>query len=962
MKRIFSLFILFVFSVYIAFAVKAYPGLITKVQPDGSTISFYIHGDENFNYCTSEDGFLLVEVDGIYEYAIVDGLYNFKSTGVKACDVSKRNAIEQAFLLSMPRAIDVIGDIKFQETYSKNIKRANRDMKRVSSNFPTTGSPKSLVILVNFTDAKFTSPTAREDYSRLLTEVGYADNGATSSARDYFMVSSNGAFQPNFVVVGPYDLPHDIKFYGEDKEGRQDYNPGGMIVDACNAADDDVDFTEFDVDRDGIIDNVFVYYAGYNQAEGASANTIWPHRSCIIAKYHFDGVKLYDYACTSEFRGVDGETMCGIGTFCHEFGHVLGLPDLYVTDYGSDHKTPGRWDIMDQGSYNNKGRTPPTYSSYERFFLGWLEPIQITGGSYTLNPLIERNEAYLFAVEEHNLNGKSPDPVEFFMFENRQTIGIDELGVPANGMLVTHIYYDEGAWNNNRPNNNPNKQGVQIVCAYGTTSAPMGNPFPGARNITTCYLTLRDGTEIPTPLTNIKTENRIITFEYPIGDNYPRIESKGPIDDFVVDFGVNTEVKTVELVGSAISEPVIISFKDGRHFKIREHSDNSDSGFLKEVTFEPNLVDSTFHVFVDILFDPTICTYNEFIEDRLIITSGDYTNRLPFRAQAKRPVRVVAPIANEASNVTPYSFMANWNNVEDATEYYLSVYSIENVESSKVEEFSDFDGTGTLGWESNFKTVTRSNYKSAPQAVYLTSALDTIWTEKYFMPVSRISFWINSTNSTGVLFVEGKQQDGKWTVIFEEDITKTTRSKTINVDMDTSLRIQEFKIYYETLSKNGGLAFDDFTAYFPEKITYVLNDYVVEDTLLRVTGLTPKYGYLYKVKASDRDLESNPPRYNNVTEYSNVVTVETIDGSDADAKELSVMRGDDCYRVFVPECNFNYSLFIYTLDGRLVKEIPTESDEFRVSGLVNGEVYILKYAERTTLSRKTKVAKLYYDL
>ncbi|MBO5346379.1 MAG: M6 family metalloprotease domain-containing protein [Paludibacteraceae bacterium] len=961
MKRISLLFILFIFSVSIAFAVKAYPGLVTKNQSDGSTISFYIHGDENFHYCTSEDGFLLVEVDGIYEYAIVDGLYNFKSTGVKANNVSKRDAIEQAFLISMPKALDVINDIKFQEGYRKNIQRANRDMKRVSSNFPLTGSPKSLVILVNFADKKFTSPTAKEDYSRLLNEVGYADNGATSSARDYFITSSNGLFQPNFVVVGPYDLPRNYAFYGEEKDGQHDYAPGQMIVDACNAADADVDFTEFDTDKDGILDNVFVYYAGHNQAEGGGANTIWPHRSAIMSMIKCDGVKLYDYACTSEFRGASGESMCGIGTFCHEFGHVLGLPDLYVTDYSSSHDTPGRWDIMDNGSYNNKGRTPPTYSSYARFFLGWLEPIQITGGNYTLKPLIESNEAYLFAVEDHNLNGKKPNPVEFFMLENRQQIGIDELGVPANGMLVTHIYYDEGTWNNNRPNNDPDKQGVQILCAYGTTAAPMGNTFPGGRGITSCYFTLRDGTEMPTPLSNIKSENRIITFEYPVGDNYPRIEVKGLIDDFDVDFG-ETAIKTVELIGSAISEQVHIIFKDGRNFKIREHSDDSESDFLNRITCEPNLTDSSFHVLVDILFNPQACTYNDFIEERLIVTSGEYTNRFSFKARAKRPVIVVPPHAKEAIDVTPYSFVANWNGVVDANEYYLDVYSVEDIESSDIEEFSSFDGVGSEGWSSNFKAVTTSNYKSAPQAAYFTSALDTIWTKEYFMPVSKLSFWVNAINSTGVLFVEGKLNDGNWMEVKREEITKTTRSKTITVDLDTSLKIQEFKIYYETLSKTGGLAFDDFIAYLPQTRNYVLDGYTVTDTVCRVWGLIPNSVYLYDLKASDIDLDVYPPRYNNVTAPSNVVTVTTLEGSSAEDKELSVLKGDNCYRVFVPDYDYNYSLFVYTLDGRLVKEISSTTNEFVVSGLVVGDVYILKYAEKGTLRRKTKVAKLYYNL
>lgn len=959
MKRIFFVLFCLSFSLLSLYAVKAYPGLITKVQPDGSTISFYVHGDENFGYATSEDGYLLVEVDGVFEYATFDVTASIKSLGVKANDVINRSASENLFLQTQLKAADLVGSLKVEEYNAEKIKRM-APMKRLGASFPLKGSPKSLVILVNFTDVKFTSPTAKEDYTRLLNEVGYSENGATGSARDYFRASSNGVFEPNFVVVGPYDLPRDCKFYGEEKDGNHDYAPGQMIVDACNAADADIDFKEYDTNNDGILDNVFVYYAGHNQAEGGGANTIWPHRSAIMSNIKCDDVKLYDYACTSEFRGSSGESMCGIGTFCHEFGHVLGLPDLYVTDYESNHNTPSRWDIMDQGSYNNKGRTPPTYSSYSRFFLGWLEPIQIVGGKYTLKPLIESNEAYLFALEPHNLNGKSPNPVEFFMIENRQKIGIDELGVPANGMLVTHVYYNEGSWNSNSPNNDPNKQGVQIYCAAGTTATPASNTFPGSRNVTSCFFTLRDGTEYPTPLTNIKEENRIITFDFPKGEGYANIQAKQPIDDFVVNYGLETQTKIIELVGTNITEEVRVYFKDARHFKLKNCDDSTSTKYVTSVYGKPNPTDSTFYMKVELKFDPKQCSYDEFFTDRLVIASGSYTNQYSVKGKAKRPVTIVPPVAYEAENVSPYAFSANWSYVKDATGYYLSVYSIKDVESSEVEEFSTFESS-IAGWESNFKAVSKSNYKSSPQAVYFTSALDTVWSKEYFMPVSKLSFWLNTTNSVGTFYVEGKQ-DSVWTVIFEEKVTTTTRSKTFTVDVDTALKMREFKIYYETTSKNGGLAFDDFTAYFSKTINYVCEDYAVTDTTFRVAGLLPDSLYSYEVRAFEKDLENDPPLYNDETLISNIVAVRTLSGAPAEDKTLTILRDANGYRVFVPDYNPESSLMIFAIDGTLVCEVTSASDEFIVPQLPNANVYILKYVENGTLKKKAKVAKLYYNL
>ena len=164
-----------------------------------------------------------------------------------------------------------------------------------------------------------------------------------------------------------------------------------------------LDFTQYDTDGDGYVDNVFVYYAGYNEAEGGAANTIWPHRwsvsdAGITSGITFDGKKINDYSCTSELKGTSGTNMCGIGTFCHEFGHVLGLPDFYDTS-GTQSNTLDEWDIMDYGAYSNSGCTPPAYSAYERFFLGYLTPQQInTASDITLQPM------YLGTTQPANTN------------------------------------------------------------------------------------------------------------------------------------------------------------------------------------------------------------------------------------------------------------------------------------------------------------------------------------------------------------------------------------------------------------------------------------------------------------------------------------------------------------------------------------------------------------------------------
>ena len=356
----------------------------------------------------------------------------------------------------------------------------------------------------------------------MLNEEGYNQNGATGSAVDYFRASSFNQYNPTFDVYGPYTLSQTMSYYGRDvSEEGDDAHAVEMIVEACSlAAADGVDFSNYDTDNDGVIDFVFVFYAGYSQAEGASSNTIWPHSWEVrdTATYHgtwwrdieyetpadysnyegtaddvtFNGKRLYTYACASELKGVSGSYMTGIGTFTHEFSHVLGLPDLYATNYAS-HKTMGEWDILDAGPYNNDGCTPPIYSAYERFFMGWMTPTLLTeSNKYTLEHIETSNKAFMITSSgTHNMNGADPSPSEFYLLENRQQTGWDTY-IPGHGMLVTRVNYDPSKWNENTVNNDGSDMGVDIIEAdgissvtysdygYADTGGKQGDVFPTA--------------------------------------------------------------------------------------------------------------------------------------------------------------------------------------------------------------------------------------------------------------------------------------------------------------------------------------------------------------------------------------------------------------------------------------------------------------------------------------------------
>lgn len=379
----------------------------------------------------------------------------------------------------------------------------------LSPDFPTKGNMRSLVILVNFTDVKMQSETAHDDFLRMLNEEGYSDLGGTGSARDYYTENSMGQFTPYFDVVGPIELSHGYAYYGENNKG-DDLHAADMIIEACKLIDDTTDFTQYDYNDDGFIDNVFVFYAGHGEATYNDDNLVWPH-SWNITEYisipvMLDGKRLDHYACSNEI-GSD-ERMDGIGTFVHEFGHVLGLPDLYSTA-NTTAFTPNIWSVMDEGEYNNASRTPPYLTAFERYSLGWMSPVEILkdGCSVVMND-ISANEGYIILTERDN---------EFFMLENRQQKGWDSY-IPGHGMLVWHIDYDKYLWENNRVNNESSHQYVDIVEADGIQSGgtKAGDPFPGAYGITsfTSHTTPAfvdwSGNDVNAPLTDIREENGII--------------------------------------------------------------------------------------------------------------------------------------------------------------------------------------------------------------------------------------------------------------------------------------------------------------------------------------------------------------------------------------------------------------------------------------------------------------------
>lgn len=496
-------------------AVPARKGGFVVSQPDGSELTVYQHGDEYFHWTTNEKGeWLCMDDDGYY------------------------------------RVTEALSDEAIQSMRFASPRRA--EYKETPLNIATRG----LIILVNFKDVAFT--TSKTEMDSMLTGKNYTRNytykyyGRTytveseGSAWKYFYDSSNGQYDPQFDVVGPVTVSQNMAYYGGNNS-YGDKNPEAMIVEACRLVDDSVDFSLYDNDKDGVVDFVYVMYAGLGEADGGGANTIWPHQYYVFQYLSLDNTKIYRYACSNE---MDNYTKhhTGIGTFCHEFSHVLGLPDLYETNTTSmhDQKTLGQWSILDYGPYNNDGNTPPAYSAYERFFMGWLTPRLITEPeNVTLADLSVGKEALLISsTDQHNLIGNDPNPTTFYMLENRQQAGWDEY-LPGHGLMLTKIQYSYKKWFDNAVNNTAKSMGVDLIEADGKAPNYNSNGYMGkAKDLfpagATEYTQIIDH-----PIEEITEQDGVIYFKYKGGvtDSIP------PVDEDTIPTRVDDIVCYGEIVG-----------------------------------------------------------------------------------------------------------------------------------------------------------------------------------------------------------------------------------------------------------------------------------------------------------------------------------------------------------------------------------------------------------------------------
>ena len=472
-------------------AVPAHPQPAKVMQPDGSFITIQLHGDEYMSYETTHDGYTVVtDAQGYYVYATLDGR-QLRPTQQRAHDAGSRSRQEEDFLRQLPTFIHApLSPEAAMERQAEQLRRAQARQRLSASSRFDYSKFRGLIILVEYEDCAFSRPDYVEVVSQMINQRhygGYMTNAmiseevvCTGSVRDYFYDNSLGLFDPVFDIVGPVTIPYS-QYDAQKSSGAQ-----LLVSAAVQAADSLVNFHDFDTDGDGVVDMVYFIFAGAgSNFSGNDQRLLWPHASQFLYA-RLDGVSLGRYACSTELYGHPSRHLLdGIGTICHEFGHVLGQVDEYDTDYegsGGQSVHPGKWSVMASGSYLNESRTPAGYSMLQRMIVGWaLPPIIAETGAYSLSAIGLTGEAL-------RINSSISD--EFFLLENRQQHKWDAY-LPGHGWLVWRVdSTNPDVWASNQVNTNPMRNYYELVRAVlkkgsnGLATDYDGDPFPGSQGIT----------------------------------------------------------------------------------------------------------------------------------------------------------------------------------------------------------------------------------------------------------------------------------------------------------------------------------------------------------------------------------------------------------------------------------------------------------------------------------------------
>lgn len=556
-----ALLLIFMLITIIVWAAPALKSPIDVLQSDGTTLTIRLHGDEHANWRTTLDGALLVNVGSDYFIALVNNDGSLSASNQLAHNNGQRSDLEKSIIANQNRDL-------FFNTLSSSVAsqtRLKEPISMTSTTFPHTGSPRAIVILVEFSDLNFSESSPRASFQDYLNkddntspvDRGNRENLNYRSVRQYFKDMSFGAYTPQFDLFGPVKVSQTMSYYGTGANGVGEKR-NELIQEAINIVKDSIsNFKDYDLNNDNILDLVYVIYAGYGESYGAPTNTLWP-MSFNFSYSLGNGYSTGRCGISNELFGSgpriqDGVTqapwICGIGLFVHEFSHCLGLPDFYptsdaqfpnLTDY--DNQGMEVWSVMDYGLYNRSGYCPGAYTSWEREALGWITiPTLSTAKQFALQDVDLGGKDGSIAYRINNdadTSGK-----EYYIVQNVQD-SLWNKYIGGHGMLMYHVNYDSYSFSlmSNSVNNTKGKPRMTVVAADGTLASSYrigqdvlsggitnaqfmaqvaGDPYPGTSNVReitdlsglTNYSPWTGGT-LNKPIYNINELNHIVYFDY----------------------------------------------------------------------------------------------------------------------------------------------------------------------------------------------------------------------------------------------------------------------------------------------------------------------------------------------------------------------------------------------------------------------------------------------------------------
>ena len=310
---------------------------------------------------------------------------------------------------------------------------------------------RQLVVLITFLDTDFSVDDPVAYYLSLLNEPGFNEGYGQGSVADYFRDQSEGRFNLQFDVYGPFQVNQNAK-----KDEKLNYGVSAMedaIMSLISTTD--IDYSLYDWNGDGHVNQVLFIAAGPcgNQIPGH----IWPNTG-VFGTFGTSRRATFDMSSITCEMWADS-TSCGIGTICHEFSHCLGLPDIYPT-VKDDFSVVDEWDLMDGGNYTNKGWCPPNYSATSKMLMGWAQPIELTEPATItgMKPVSEGGETYIIR--------NSGNENEFYILENRRRTKWD-YGLPGEGLAIFHVDYDRDLWSSNKVNNDKTHYRYDLFHADG---------------------------------------------------------------------------------------------------------------------------------------------------------------------------------------------------------------------------------------------------------------------------------------------------------------------------------------------------------------------------------------------------------------------------------------------------------------------------------------------------------------